>query len=303
MESQRRPRANPKAASPASSARTFPRARFSVILGDVDPIESSRDRRPAQIAEYFARLAETYGDGAYYGNRRSAVLDAIVVEIAGAREVLDVGCGNGAYLTKFVAAAGNRRVTGVDLSFDMLLSARGRVGAKCRLLRGNVSRLPFKQESFDFIFASHVLQFIADADLDGAVAEFARCLQRDGVMIATGQRDDGVRQTLSAIVGPERWREYREVIFRRAARREADALPKDRYQRAFAKAGLRVEERTAPFTVTWPDIAEWIRIRWMPLIPADERERAESMIAELAQTEASRSVTQREPLIIGHLSS
>ena len=85
------------------------------------------------------------------------MIDAIAGEIADAREVLDVGCGNGAYLTKFVEAAGIRTVTGVDLTFDMLLSARGRVGAKCRLIRANVAQLPFKPESFDFIFASHVL--------------------------------------------------------------------------------------------------------------------------------------------------
>jgi SAM-dependent methyltransferase len=228
------------------------------------------------------------------------VLDALATEIANARDVLDVGCGNGAYLTKFVEAPDIRTVTGVDLTFDMLLSARQRVGAKCRLVNANVSLLPFKPESFDFIFGSHVLQFVVD--IETVVAEFVRCLQPGGVLIATGQRDDGVRHTLSAIVGPERWREYREVIFRRAERREADARPKDRYQQAFARAGLRVEERAAPFTVTWPDIAEWIRIRWMPLIPANERERAESMIAELAQAGASRTLTQHEPLIIGHLS-
>jgi ubiquinone/menaquinone biosynthesis C-methylase UbiE len=269
----------------------------------VDPNESSRDRRPARIAEYFGRLAGTYGDGAYYGNRRSAVIDALAGEIANARDVLDVGCGNGAYLTKFVEAVGIRTVTGIDLTFDMLLSARGRVGAKCRLIRGNVAQLPFKPASFDFIFASHVLQFIADAEIDGVVAEFARCLQRDGVMIATGQRDDSVRQMLSAIVGPERWREYREVIFRRAARREADARPKDRYQRAFIKAGLRVEERAAAFTVTWADIVEWIRIRWIALIPIEERERANAMLAEIAKEGGSRSVTQHEPLIIGRWDS
>ena len=265
----------------------------------MDSRESSRPRAPSNIADYFGRLSDTYGDGVYYGNRRSAVLDALADEIANARDVLDVGCGNGAYLRKFVAAPGLRTVTGIDLTFDMLLSARNRVGAKCRLLRANVSRLPFKAESFDFIFASHVLQFIADAELHGVVAEFVRCLQPGGVLITTGQRDDGVRQMLSAIVGPDRWREYREVIFRRAARREADTRPKDRYQQAFAQAGLHVEERAAPFTVTWPDIAEWIRIRWMPLIPAGERERAESMIAELTQAAASQSVTQHEPLIVG----
>ena len=243
-------------------------------------------------------MSDTYGDGEYYGNRRKAVLEAIAPEFADAREVLDVGCGNGAYLTKFVAAPGNRRVTGVDLTFDMLLSARNRVGAQCRLIRANVAQLPFKPESFDFIFASHVIQFVAETSR-ASWRSSRDASKRGGVLIATGQRDDGVRQMLSAIVGEERWREYREVIFRRAARREADARPKDRYQNAFAKAGLRVEERAAPFTVTWADIDEWIRIRWMPLIPEAERERADAMLAELAKAGVPQSLTQHEPLIIG----
>ncbi|MGH7924852.1 MAG: class I SAM-dependent methyltransferase [Candidatus Binatus sp.] len=263
----------------------------------MDSGETSRRRTPSQIAWYFKRLADTYGDGAYYGSRRRAVLEAIGPEIADAREVLDVGCGNGAYLAPFAGAPGNRTVTGVDLTFDMLLSARSRVGAKCRLLQADALELPFRPAAFDFIFASHVLQFAAD--VEGVVAEFARCLRRGGVLIATGQRDDTVRKMLSAIVGPARWQEYSQVIFQRAPRREADALPRDRYQKAFAAAGLRVEERAAPFTVTWADIDEWIRLRWIALIPDAMRERADAMLAELAQAGVSRSVTQQEPLILG----
>ncbi len=269
----------------------------------MDSSATSGRRQPAQIAEYFGRLADTYGDGVYYGNRRRAVLDALAGEIAQARDVLDAGCGNGAYLSKFAEAPGRRRVTGVDLTLDMLRSARNRVGAKCRLLRADVSRIPFKPESFDFIFASHVLQFVADLQLNDVVVEMARCLGRGGVLVTTGQRDDSVRQMLSALVGPDLWREYSEVIFRRAPRREADARPKDRYQRAFAGAGLRVEERAAPCAVEWADIDEWIRIRWMPLIPADERERADTMIAALAKAGASRNWTQHEPLILGRRDS
>jgi len=263
----------------------------------VDSGDASKNRTPSQIATYFGRLADTYGDGEYYGRRRRAVLEAIAPELAQARDVLDVGCGNGAYLVNFAAAPGNRTVTGADLSFDMLLSARNRVGAKCQLLRADALELPFRPASFDFIFASHVLQFAAE--VEGVVAEFARCLGRGGVLIATGQRDDGVRQTLRAIVAADRWRDFRDVIFQRAQRREADASPRDRYQRAFAAAGLRVEERAAPFTVTWPDIDEWIRIRWMPLIPADQRERADAMLAELTKMGGSQSVAQLEPLIVG----
>ncbi len=267
---------------------------------------TSRHRRPSPVAEYFGRLAATYGDGEYYGNRRRAVLEAIAGEIAQARDVLDVGCGNGAYLAKFAAAPGNRRVTGADLSIGMLLSARRRVGVKCRLLCADVSRLPFKPGSFDLIFASHVLQFVADVELDGVVAEFARCLRPGGLIVATGQRDEGFRQMLSAIVGPDRWREYREVIFQRATRRETDTGPDDRYQRALASSGLRVEERMAPFTVAWADIEELINVRWMPLIPEGERERAGAMLAEVAAAANAggpRSLTLREPLILGRRDS
>src|SRR5208282_3497755 len=184
-----------------------------------------------------------------------------------------------------------------DLSIDMLLSARNRVGVKCRLLCADVSRLPFKPALFDLIFASHVLQFVAD--VDGVVAEIARCVRPGGVLVATGRREDSVRQMLSTIVGPDRWREYREVIFQRAPRREAAAGPDDRYQRAFAKSGLRVEERAAPFTIQWVDIEEWIRIRWMPVIPEGERKQADAMLAEVAKAGASRSLTLHEPLILG----
>jgi SAM-dependent methyltransferase len=301
MESRRR-RAKPKDASLASSANFSARPLFCHSR-DVDSGEASRPRTPSNVAEYFGRLADTYGDGAYYGNRRSAVLDALAGEIANARDVLDAGCGNGAYLKKFVEPRDIRTVTGIDLTFDMLQSARKRVGAKCRLLRANVSRLPFKPESFDFIFASHVLQFVADADLEGVVAEFARCLRRGGMLVATGRRGDSARHMMSAIVGPERWREYQAVIFRRAPRREADARPKDRFQQAFARTGLRVEERAAPFIVDTASIAEWIRIRWMPLVPADERERADAMIAELAKAGTSQSLTLNESLILGRRDS
>ena len=103
-----RRRAKRKAGSRASSRKLFRAPAFLSFSAMWTADETSQDRRPSQIAAYFSRLSDTYGDGAYYGNRRKAVLEAIAPEFADAREVLDVGCGNGAYLTKFVAAPGNR---------------------------------------------------------------------------------------------------------------------------------------------------------------------------------------------------
>lgn len=262
----------------------------------MDPDTTSGNRTPSPVAEYFGRLAATYGEGEYYGKRRRAVVETLAVEIANAREVLDVGCGNGAYLAEFVAAPGNRRVTGADLSIAMLKSARKRVGAECLLLCADVSRPPFKGQSFDFIFASHVLQFAAD--LDGVVAEIARCVRPGGMFVATGRRENGIRQMLSATVGPGRWHEYRQVIFQRV-RREADEGPDDRYQRAFARAGLRVEERAASFTVGWAAIEEFVKLRCMPVIPESDRAQADAMLKEVAKAAPSGSFTLQEPLILG----
>src|SRR5208282_5550665 len=96
------PRANPKAARHESSRQTILRAPAFLSssakssghapLGLTKGNRTARrglqrnaslgNRRPSPVAEYFGRLAATYGDGEYYGNRRRAVLETIAGEIA-----------------------------------------------------------------------------------------------------------------------------------------------------------------------------------------------------------------------------
>src|SRR5258708_32335088 len=102
-------RAQSQRAEGSQVTRNFSARQLFCHPREVDSGEASRPRTLSNVAEYFGRLAGTYGDGAYYANRRRAVIDAIAGEIANARDVLDVGCGNGAYLTKFVEASGSRR--------------------------------------------------------------------------------------------------------------------------------------------------------------------------------------------------
>ena len=259
---------------------------------------SSESRRPSLIAEYFGRLASTYGDGAYYGIRRRAVLGSIANEFAHARSVLDLGCGNGAYLAEFADAPGVRQLFGADLTAEMLREARRRTGSKVSLVCADAWRLPFRKRAFDFIFASHVLPFVAD--LYGAVAEIARCLVPGGLLVATRQGGDStIRRAMSGIIGKARWNDFARLVMRTAPRDNASTAPDDRYRSAFTSATLNVEERVVPFQITWEDVEEWIGIRWLPLIPEDDRPRARRMLAEVARDARGVTFPLHEPLMLG----
>ena len=99
-----------------------------------DPRRSSQ--REHAVMAYYDRLAPVYGDGEYFRARRAAVLTALSAEIAGVRAVLDLGCGNGAYLTElFRARNAAARPVGVDLSPHMLQATRQRLGEHLPLVR------------------------------------------------------------------------------------------------------------------------------------------------------------------------
>ncbi|HUO03581.1 MAG TPA: class I SAM-dependent methyltransferase [Candidatus Binataceae bacterium] len=251
----------------------------------------------SRVKEYFGRLASTYGDGAYYGIRRKAVVNAIANEIAEAREILDLGCGNGAYLVEFASFAENRRLFGIDLAAGMVAEARRRLPESCRLACGDISRLPFRSESLDLIFTSHVLQFVPDPD--AAVRDAARCLKPGGYLIAAGLSDGGLRRMLAQIAGVEREVTTTGAIFANMAPLGFNNMNPARHQSAFLGAGLEPKLRAAPFTIVWTDISEWVRIRWMPVIPDAERGSAEKILAEMAHAAAGRTFAVDEPVLVG----
>lgn len=75
--------------------------------------------------------------------------------------ILDVGCGTGRYLRRLAASA--YRITGVDLSRNMLARARQQIAdpAHLRLVQATASSLPFHPESFDRVMLGLVVDHIA----------------------------------------------------------------------------------------------------------------------------------------------
>lgn len=253
----------------------------------------------ARLTEYFGRLATTYGDGRYYALRRRAVINAIESEVRAAQSILDLGCGNGNYLTEFAAIGGDRLriLVGADLTFDMLLQARTRAPKADALVRADASALPFASQKFDIVFCSHVLPFVPD--LAVTLAEISRCLRDGRLLIATLPGDNLVRREIEALLGAERYAEFARLAFQRRGRDRNPTVSIDRYREAFAQAGLLFEERAAAFEINWADIAEWIRIRWFPVMPPEDRPAVDRMLTDIEASAPSRAFTMAEPFVIG----
>jgi ubiquinone/menaquinone biosynthesis C-methylase UbiE len=110
---------------------------------------------------------------------------AVVFDLAGplaGRDVLDVGCGDGAYALS--AARAGAHVTGMDRSAAALAAARARAegeGLAVDLQVGDASDLPFPAARFDVVLAVTVLCFVEQPAQ--AVAEMARVLRPSGMLV------------------------------------------------------------------------------------------------------------------------
>lgn len=99
--------------------------------------------------------------------------------------IIDVGCGNGAYL----GALRRRGMTavGVDISIGMLCAAR----PDPRLVNADATALPFPDNSFGVVLAPHMLYHVANRDV--AIAEMRRVLEPSGVCIVVTNGRDHIR--------------------------------------------------------------------------------------------------------------
>ena len=252
-------------------------------------------REPSQVAKYFGRLAQSYGDGEYYIRRREAVVDAVAEEIRRAGRVLDLGCGNGRYLYEFRRLASDKILLGADLTPEMLAETRIRNGAATPLVRADVAAAPFRDGVLDVIFASHVFQFVADKD--ATMRDLARCLAPRGAIVLT-IGGSGIRQALRGFASEAQWSRLAEAAF--PSRRAIVAGEREQVHRdAMARAGLAIEVRDASFSVSWNGIVEWIDLRWSPFMDSDQRAAASQVLDEMAAPLSSRSFDLVERMLIG----
>jgi len=94
-------------------------------------------------------------------------------------KVLDVGAGSGALINLIPNAIG------IDLA-----------PKHPRIIKGDISNLPFGDELFDTIFATEVLEHLDNETLDKGLSEISRVLKKNGYFIITVPYKENLRQNI-----------------------------------------------------------------------------------------------------------
>jgi len=114
------------------------------------------------------------------------------VDLQDANDILDIGCGGGANVARFLKMRPEAKVTGIDYSEVSVAKSR-KVNnqaineGRCQILEGNVAALPFDDASFDFVSAFETVYFwpaIVDS-----FRQVRRVLRKDGRFLIVNEAD------------------------------------------------------------------------------------------------------------------
>lgn len=164
--------------------------------------------------------------------------------------MLEGGCGMGQYLAYY--GAQGRRVVGLDFALNTLKDLHRRHG-DLPLACGNVSQMPFPDETFDLYYSGGVVEHF-EAGAEDSLKEARRVLKKDGILLISVPYFSPLRKMLRPFKKNE-WRtvetstpDTAEVFSGRKFFQYA--YTKKEFEKMLTDAGLRVKE-TVAYSVTW----------------------------------------------------
>lgn len=145
------------------------------------------DRDPNEVRNFYSqpRFVDEpeFSQDPVVEHEQKCRYDALVSLLDDYALALDAGCGNGRYFNMLTGHVS--RIIGVDFSKDMLSMARSKVDnlpvGQAGVLFGDLTRLPFRESSFDLIVSIEVLEHVSN--WEQAVLEFYRLLKPGGSLI------------------------------------------------------------------------------------------------------------------------
>ena len=135
-----------------------------------------------------------------YLDRANANSNALVYDTLAPRpvdQVLEIGFGGADLLLRIAGNLDGGSIEGLELSAEMLASARRRarklgLDHRTGFHLGGVDALPFDDASFDLACSAHTIYFWPD--LDHGLAEIARVLKPGGALVLGFSSDTALRQ-------------------------------------------------------------------------------------------------------------
>ena len=144
----------------------------------------------ANKINYSKETAYTYSNFGIQGTSWLSFRDVpdFISKFVKGKKTLDFGCGAGRS-TRFLKNL-NLEVIGVDISSEFIKQAN-RVDKVGKYLLMKKGRIPFPNNSYDFVFSSHVLLMVpTKAGLNEIFQEVHRVLKKDGIFIVvTGSEE------------------------------------------------------------------------------------------------------------------
>lgn len=139
------------------------------------------------VTEQYAKLAAEYDSR--WSHYVRATTDATIQRLPETPgNVLDIGCGTGALLSRLQTIQPALQLAGVDASAEMLAIARDRLQPEVTLRKSWAEELPFDDCTFDTVASCNMFHFIRRPD--HALKEMFRVLRPGGMVVITDWCDD-----------------------------------------------------------------------------------------------------------------
>jgi SAM-dependent methyltransferase len=139
------------------------------------------DRLVPQLARPHGAFGHVVASLLNRGNRSINLHVLGALDVAPGERVLELGFGGGVGLALLLDHEPSVKLSGIDISGDMVQRCQRRWGGRVSLFEGTVDSLPFGDAAFDHVFGVNVSYFWPD--MPRALAEVRRVLAPGGKLV------------------------------------------------------------------------------------------------------------------------